>query len=979
MKKYVLLCIMLLPLFTSYVKGQSSDYVVKGAVSAYDGEKLIGVSVVIKGTTQGTVTNVEGEYSLRIDDPENTVLVFSYVGYITEEIAVNNQSNIKVSLMPDITSMDEIVVIGYGTQKRSEITTSVSSVKEDDFLKGAVQNPLQLIRGRVPGLAINTTSGSPGDNGIQMLLRGVSTFSGNQSPLIVIDGVIGGSLNLINFDDVEQIDVLKDGSAAAIYGTRGTNGVILITTKKAKTEGKPAIDYHGYLSSERVSNQIDVFSPEAYRQLPTTTDGFFSINDLGASTNWGDEVMGNAFSQVHSLSIRGNSGATSYLASANYRDQEGIIENTNSKRMNYRLGITQKIFDDIVEANLNVSATKVNENPNTHGSGVYFATRVLNPTSPIMDANGNYTLFPEAINPIQEISEVKRDLEWSQNRIDGTVTIRPVDNLNIRVLGAIQDQYVLGGSYANRNYVNGSTYNGQVWRNTDKNKQTTFESTINYDLELDARNSFTFLGGYNYQEFEGEGYDIYNYNFPTDIFDYNRIDLGLALPEGKADMGSYKWNSRLIAFFGRVNYSFENKYFVSASIRREGSTKFGDNNKWGSFPSASVGWRISDESFMESFGFINDLKLRAGYGITGTEPQDPYLSQLKYNYTSILLGPEGSYYAVEPSINANPNLKWETKKELNIGVDFTLLKGRIKGNVDYYNRTTSDLISTFNVPVPPNLAPTIIDNVGEVSNTGIEVLVSGDVVKSENFFLNVTANFSRNKNVVNRLSNENYQRDFLDVGWTGAPVQKTTHRVKEGEPLGNFYGWKSTGLTDDGKFIIESPEGGEGEYGNEDDRQVIGNGLPKILGGFVLSGGYKGFDFSVSLRGAFDFQILNQYRMLWENFTKGQQWNFPETVLDKPYNSTSYLNDAPSYVSYYLEDGDYVKLDNISLGYTFNTSDTKYIRNLRVYLAGANLHTFTKYKGVDPEIPLYGLSPGMDPISRYPTTSTYTLGIQLGL
>ncbi|TRZ42230.1 SusC/RagA family TonB-linked outer membrane protein [Robertkochia solimangrovi] len=951
---------------------------VSGSVSSSNGDLLPGANVMLKGTTNGVVTDFNGEFTIQIADTQNAILVVSYIGFNTLEFPLNGKTNVQIVLDEDVSSLDEVVVVGYGTQKRSEVTTAISSISEKDFTKGAVQNPIQLIQGRVAGLTINTTSGNPGNNDVQLLLRGSSTFSGNQSPLIVIDGIIGGSLDLVNFNDVEKIDVLKDGSAAAIYGTRGTNGVILITTKKAKGNQKARIEYDGFLTVSQISRDVEVFSPSEYRKLPEITDGYFTIVDNGADTDWGDLVMRDAFSQVHALSMSGKLNNTSYIASLNYRDTEGIVKKTGSERLNVRLGVNQSLLDDLVIASLNISSTQVNENPSEHGQNVYFSTRVLNPTYPVKNPDGTYTRFPEAINPVQEINETYRKAEWIQKRIDGSVQIKPVDGLNIKFLGSIQNRYRLGGSYANKNSLNGSTFNGEAWRNSSKYTESLFESTVTYNWKIQENHDFTLLGGYNYQNFDGEGFDVYNFNFPTDIFGYNRLDLGLALPEGKANMGSFKWNSKLIAFFGRINYNYANKYFLSASIRQEGSTKFGENNKWGTFPSFSAGWQIANEEFLESVTAINELKLRAGYGVTGTEPTQPYISQLRYDYTSAVVDPDGNIvYAVEPAVNANPNLKWETKREVNLGLDFTLFDHRLRGSIDLYNRNTKDLISNFNVPVPPNLAPTIVANVGEVSNKGLEFVASGDIIRNDAFNLNLTLNYATNKNTVEKLSNDTYQRDFMDAGWTGAPVQKTTHRIVEGGSIGNFYGWKSTGLDADGKWIIEAPDGSVGEYGNEDHRQVIGNALPKHTGAFIVSGNYKAFDFSFSLRGAFKYQILNQHRMLWENFTKGQQWNFPTSVLDKPYGSTSYLNDAPAYVSYYVENGDFVKLDNVSIGYNIDVEPFKNIDKLRIYVSGANLHTFTKYKGVDPEVPLYGLSPGIDYQSRYPTTRNFNLGIQL--
>jgi TonB-linked SusC/RagA family outer membrane protein len=943
---------------------------VRGQVTDAEGTPLIGVTVMVKGEGRGTVTDIDGYYSLPLE-PGDAVLVYSYIGYLSREIPIEGRSQIDLVLQRDVIGLSEVVVVGYGTQRRATVTSSIATVKEEDFIPGAVNNPLQMIRGRVAGLAINRVNGNPNDGNVQLMLRGVSTLQGNSQPLIVIDGIPGGSLNTVSPDDIESIDVLKDGSAAAIYGTRGNNGVILITTKRgARATGAPTVTYHGYVSAEQISNKIEVFSAEEYRKIPELTNGFFEIVDQGHDTDWWGEVSRSPLNQNHNISIRGGTVSSNYVAAADYRGQEGLLINTGIEQLRLRLGINHNLMDDRLRFSLNVS-NNITRGRTNDQSQIYFATRIANPTESIKDESGAYSFFAGVNNAVQMAREFEEDINWNQTLLNGRVVAELIDGLNVTVVGALQRFSHLNGWYGNRMYNIQRT--GEGGRNTSLNQQLTFESYADYSRNIN-RHEFVVLGGYSFQDFTWEGFNLENHNFPSDAFGYARPDLGYALSEGLASMGGNKGMSRLIAFFSRVNYSFDDKYLFSASIRREGSTKFGENNRWGWFPAVSAGWVITREPFMAGIGFLNELKLRAGYGVTGTEPHNSYLSQMRFDYHTPTFYEGRWIYSIGPTMNPNPNLKWETKHEANIGLDFALLNNRLGGSVDFYMRNTRDLLYSYNVPVPPNLVSTILANVGEISNQGVELYLNAAIVERGDLWWNVSTNFSYNTNNLVKLSDDTYKRDFLEVGNTGAPVQKNTHRVEEGMPLGNFFGWKSVGLDENGAWVIDG-----GEYGVDADRQILGNGIPKMFAGFTTGVGYKGLDLSVSLRGAFGFQILNQYRMLWENFIKGQQYNFPVSILDHPYGTDTWVKTAPAYVSYYVEDGDYLKIDNVTLGYNFRVGNLKHIQVLRLYVSGTNLYTFTNYKGVDPEINFIGLSPGIDLVGGYPTTRMITAGIKLSL
>ncbi|RAV28245.1 SusC/RagA family TonB-linked outer membrane protein [Sinomicrobium soli] len=950
---------------------------VTGVVTDENGEPLPGATVRIKGTSAGTVTDFDGVYELSLPETgEDYILQFSFIGYISREIALEGKTEVDISLETDVKALDEVVVVGYGTQRKGELTSSIASLKSDDFVQAPVRSPLQLLQGKVAGLAVGTPSGDP-NAGAQIMLRGASTLEGNSQPLIIIDGIPGGNLSTVAPEDIESIDVLKDGSAAAIYGTRGTNGVIIITTRsgKGKEENRLTVDYHGYMSYEEVSRRIPVFSASEYRGLMDDPQIGNTLDDKGYSTDWWDEISRKPVNQVHTLLVNGGNGKSGYTASVSYRSRDGVIKNSDQERLTSRLSLNHSAADGLVKFNFNINNTQ--SKGRSIWEDVYRYSLLWNPTDRVMDEEGNYTEYPHSLNPVQQLLEETDENKWSEMLLNGKITIEPLTGLRLGILGGFQRNSNHRGKYANKkhytNTQNGRNGNAEQWTNLHIDK--TLEITADYNDQW-GDHSLALLGGYGYYTSVSEGFSAMNYNFPTDAFSYNNIGVGKALQEGLAGMSSYKNSSTLISFFGRVNYSYKNRFMFMASLRQEGSSKFGADNKWGLFPSFSGAWRISEESFLRDSEVIDDLKIRLGYGVTGTMPNDPYLSLYRFAYGGFMYSGGEWIQGVGPYSNPNPNLKWETKRELNAGIDFTLWNSRLSGSLDLYQRNTSDLLYTYNVPVPPNLVSTIYANVGKIRNRGIELVLNVSPVSTEHFHWQLSGNVSYNENELTKLSNETYERDFLETGSTGAPIQKTTHLVREGHPLGDFYGWVSQGVDENGNWIIKKANEDGAE--TDADREVIGNGVPKMFAGLTSTMTFRQFDFTVGLRGAFMYQILNHFRMKHETFSYAY-WNHPKTILDKPYGGDYYLQDVPKYVSYYIEDGDYVKLDNVSLGYTFRLKeDSTFIKRLRVYLSGLNLHTFTGYTGVDPEVNFNGLAPGVSPSLMYPTTSTYTLGLQLG-
>lgn len=955
---------------------------VKGTVfDASDGTSLIGVSVKEKGTTTASSTDSKGRFNLNVSSA-NAQLVFSYIGYKSQEVALNGQSTIDVKLDPESRGLSEVVVVGYGTQKRGEVTSSIATVKSEDFTKGAVRDAAQLIQGKVAGLRITTPSGDPTAS-TQINLRGLNSINGSSEPLVLIDG-IPGSLNTVSPEDIESIDVLKDGSAAAIYGTRATGGVILITTRKNRTGSRSTIEYTNYVNIQQIARKPELLTAADYRRLIAEGKNYA---DSGSNTNWIDEILQNPVSQNHNLTFFGGNAATNLTASANYRDWEGIFLRTGQKRLTLRADLNHAMFDDKLKTNIQVINRTTSSVQGGADGYAYRQAMIRNPTDRVMDENGKWqeraVYFYD--NPLSRIYEATNDNTFREMRVSGSLDYRPIKDLSLKAMVSNVQNNNLYGTSTTFDHVNTtkSQLNGTASRSTYSNKENLVELTANYTKSIGSHN-FTALGGYSWQDAIFEDFSAYNFDFPTDAYTWNNLEAGAALKDGQAEMTSSKSKWQLAGFFGRLTYNWKEKYLFMASVRREGSSKFGVNNQWGTFPAASVGWRVSKESFMQAIPAISDLKFRAGYGVTGTIANDPYMSQSSYDFTY----DQGAFIngkwvqGFVPARNFNPDLRWEKKKEYNAGVDFGLFNNRVTGSLDYYTRDVEDLLYNFPVPVPPYLTGNMFINAGTMRNSGFEALLNIKAVDGQLLKWTTNLTYSTNKNKLVDLSNEQFDvtTEFFDAGYTGEPIQASTHRVKVGGPIGQFFVLKSVGVDDNGKWLVESKDGQTIPIGESsaDDRQYYGNGIPKYLMGWNNSFQISNFDLQVNIRGAFGHDVLNMQRMFYENpVNKG--YNALKTAYDPVYGKQ--LNNDLVYVSHYIEKGDYIKIDNITLGYTLPKSLIKGVSNLRVYVSGLNLFTITSYKGLDPEGVSYSgdftFAPGIEHRDTYPTTRTFTAGLNV--
>lgn len=979
-KRYLLFLLLLLTYQVSLGQGQ---LVVHGKISdAQDNSPLIGVSVKEKGTSNGSMADNDGNFRIKISKPD-AILVITYVGYTQLEIPVNGRSEVNVLLKPQSKGLNEVVVIGYGTQKKGDVTSAIASVKSEDFTKGAVRDAAQLIQGKVAGLSVSTSSGDP-TAGTAIQLRGISTIMASTSPLVLIDG-IPGSLNTVAPEDIESIDVLKDGSAAAIYGTRGTNGVIIITTRKPHGDLKSTLQYNAYSSVQTIARRPNFLDAADYRRLIGEGYGF---TDYGTTTDWFKEITRTPVSQNHNLSLQGGSETSNYTASVNYRGWQGIFLNSDNKQVNARADVNHSMLNNKLKFNLNaISRTQTywsGADGGSFNSYVYRQSVIRNPTDSVRNAQGVWmernVYFYD--NPVAYLNESNGENTEKELRLNGTVTAIPIKDLSIKLLVSGNKWSAQNGYAESKRHVstvkNGR--NGYASVGNSSSKDNLVELTGNYMKEL-GDHRFTVLGGYSYQAVKYDNFYLQNWDFPTDLYSWDKMQSGDALGRGEATMYSNAESSKLIGGFGRLNYTFKDKYMLMASIRREGSSKFGANHKWGTFPGLSVGWRVDQEPFMKSITVVNELKFRGGYGITGIAPSSSYQSLTSLNYGDRYLDNGVWKQSLSPSRNPNPDLRWERKQELNAGLDFSLFKSKLSGSIDIYHRLTKDMLYNYEVPVPPYLFNSILANVGEMKNQGLEILLNYDAINTSSFNWRTNVTYSTNKNQLVSLSNDLFQttNNFFDAGYASEPIQEPTHRITVGGPIGDYYGYKSVDIDADGRWIIEGADGKPKPIAEAtiEDKKILGNGIPKHIAGWNNTFRFKNLDLNISMRGAFGFKILNFQRMYYEN-PKNIQYNMLKTAFDPIYNKTVLNNDL-AYVSYYLEKGNYVKLDNITLGYTFKATQNKYFKSARIYTSALNALTITGYKGIDPEVNTTGLAPGDDERDKYPTTRTFTLGLNISL
>ena len=965
---------------------QQNEVTVKGVVKDANGEPIIGASVIEKGNAKnGTVTDLDGNYTLKVK--RGATLTISYIGFISQETKGGN-----VILEEDLKSLSEVVVIGYGTQKKADVTSAVVSVKAEDFTKGNFNDAGDLIKGKVAGLTITKPSGDPGAV-TQISLRGIATVSGNAQPLVLVDGV-PGSLSSVPPENIASIDVLKDASAAAIYGTRGAGGVIIITTKTGQREQRTEVTYNGYVSFSTWAKKADFMTSSDIRAGKTT------FNDEGYDTDWLDAISRTAVTHNHSVSLSGGNAKTSYFGNFTYRNAQGVMKKTGNESMSVAFDLSHWMLNDMLKVNIKVNADQYKYDVNDAGA-IYRQAVIRNPTSPIWNTDGSYNegSLLQYWNPVSMQNEQTGQYKDQTVKFTGNITLEPIKGWQTNLMLSKGQTLDRGGYYYTSNHSQQGanqkgSYSGSAKRSGYTVDNKYLELTSKYMKNFNNVHRLDALVGYSYSEEEHDIDNMWNANFSTDYFGTNNIGLGTKLTDGEASMGSNHYSSKLIGFFGRVSYGYADRYNILASLRYEGSSKFGDNHKWGAFPSVSLGWNIMNEEFMKSTkSWLSNLKLRAGWGVTGVIPQGnddvwggAYRSMLRYSYNG------GNYYrdgkwnkGLKSASNANPDLKWETAREINIGVDWSLWNDRLSGSFDFYNKKTSDMLYEYAVPSPPNLYTSTWANVGEMRNTGFEFMIKGVPVQTKDWRWETQATLQHNSNKLLSLSNSLYQTDnTLWLQGVGDPVTQYTHKVEVGQSLGRIYSLKAVGVSDQGLFLIENPKTGQcaefyQEMRNDYDNwyEYMGNGIPKFTLGWNNTINYKDFDLSLQCNGQFGFKIINQQRVFYEN--NAHAYNKLKSATDK-IGGNRPLSGAQSQVvtSYYIENGDYFKLSTLTLGYTYTPKNKTYIQNARIYGSVYNVFTITKYKGMDPELGSDNFwYAGVDDRDKYPTVRSFTIGLNV--
>ncbi|MDZ7359680.1 MAG: TonB-dependent receptor [candidate division KSB1 bacterium] len=998
--KHVLFTVMVSLLFMGQAMGQTR---ISGRViSGEDKSPLLGANVLVKNTTRGTTTDQDGRFVLDGVTPTD-VLVVTYIGFIKQEVTVGNRQTIGITMTPQALPGEAVVVIGYGTQQRRDITSAVSSLQDYAFNQGVTTDPQNLLQARIPGVVVTQVNGDVGSAPL-IRIRGGTSVSASNEPMIVIDGVpvsnasaspggpgngdvigtnpIDTPLSTLNPSDIASIDVLKDASSAAIYGARGGNGVILITTKRGRPGGY-SLTYDGYTSTASQSKKLNLMTAQEYRNFARTLGVAVEGN---ADTDWQDAIVRTAISHNHNLTFSSGTEATQYLASLNYLDEEGIVIGSERTRIAGRLNLDHAMFENKLRLGVRFNPSFIKRHntpyPQEGGfeGGVFTQVYKMIPTQPVRLSNGAYFEYPNPgiRNPVALVENIEDETETMRLFLNTTVEYDFFSSLTGKINLGLDRTNATRSIYQPRSLPYAASFGGRADDRSNQNQNVLFEGTLNYRKNITASQKLEAWAGYTFQEFEDQSFGATAQGFVTDAWSFNNLGGG---SDFSVRPYSYMAKNRLISFLGRVNYNISDKYLLSAALRREGSSRFGADNKWGMFPSASVGWRLSQESFLKNSNTIDDLKLRVSYGVTGNQDIGNFRSLL-------ILGPGANAVigdqvrtGVAPTQLANPDLKWEETSQLNIGVDFGLWNDRFSGSIDWYNKKTTDLLLEFTVPQPA-VVSTRLDNVGEVTNKGLEISLNTVNIATGGFFWRTSFNFATNKNEVVDLGG---RASIIYGRVSGAGLSDVQAQIAiKGMPLGTFFGPKFLGYDAAGNEILSTdpgrPERNTGPL--KDGRQFLGDAQPDYTFGISNSLNYKNFDLRVFVQGVQGNKILNNTRLEYQRASNVRNGiNFFQDALD---DVKAGLNpDATVHFSdRFIEDGSFIRLQNVTLGYTFPANWFPSLRSLRGYISADNLFVITDYKGYDPEVNNVAVfngvyAQGID-YANYPRARTFSFGVNLG-
>ena len=953
----------------------SAQATINGHVKDETGEGVIGASVMVKGTSNGTVTDFDGNFSLKCKT--GATLVITYIGYNPQELSAKD--GMEVTLKEDVAQLNEVVVVGYGSMAKKEISSSVVQISKDQFNQGAASDPMALIAGKVAGLNVSSTADANPNAMTEIQVRGAGSLTASNGPLVVIDGIAGGDLRNIATQDVESITVLKDAGSAAIYGTRGANGVILVTTKKGSgTAGVTNVTYDSYVALNIQKPRVDILSTDEFRRSRRG-------QDYGADTDWWDEITRPVSYSLNQYISLDSSTKNGYFGmSVNYKKGNGLDIVSGREEYGGRFVGEQRVLNGRLQFNSSLSARKVHEK--WGNNGLFDTALTMNPTIPVKNPDGTYYQpnSPTDIhNPVNDLKEnvSEGDRVYILGNADVKLNILQMEQHNLNT----SLSYALQYNDLKENFYTPSTSSESFWNGYDGRARINYQTwwtnrlewLVNYTMTVNEHQLKAVLG-YSWERSRWEQSGNENMGFVYDALSYHGIGSGSYLRDGKANLWAGSSESTLIGFFGRLNYNYNDMIFASASMRREGSTKFGANKKWGSFPSGSLAWEITKTPFAQGLAqTFQSLKPRVSYGVTGRSDFNAYQSIATYSTRGAYMIDNLWINGYAPSLNANPDLAWEKSTAFNIGLDFVAVNSRLRGSVEYFDRRSQDLLYNYTAPQPPFIYNTILVNVGTTKNTGIEVSLDYDVLAKKALKWTTGINWSMGSTKLTKLSSDAYQMAYLDLYQKPGPgTSEYFFRVEEGGEIGQFYGYEHAGIDENGFLLIYDNDGNAVPAAQADPsyKRNIGNGAPKHFLSWSNSLSYKNWDLSMLFRSALGYEIFNMRK-----YGMGLKGAGTDNVLRTAYTKYADVNSSGGIISsYFLENGNYFKLDNVTIGYNYTPKNRQLIESLRVYLTAKNVFTLTAYEGNDPSIVTStGITPGIDSNSAYPQATQVSLGVTL--
>ena len=1003
----------LILVFSFFVTALSANAqsAVTGTVTDESGEPLIGASVIVPGTTLGASTDIDGNFKLNV--AQGKKIRVSYVGYVTQEVTVKG-NNLRITLKEDNELLDEVVVIGYGTMKKKDLTGSITTVNSKDLNVGSYTDPGQLLQGKVPGLVVVQNS-DPNGGVNSMTLRGASTLNGSTSPLYVVDGIPGVDLNLIPPADIESIDVLRDASATAIYGSKAANGVIIVTTKRGE-EGPARVSYQGYVSWDRIANDHKMMNAAQLRELAAEMDYELDY-DLGYDTNWQKEVQRTGFAHNHNLSISGGGKSTTYNASVNYIERDGVIRGSGNNLFTARAYVETKLLKERLLLGVGINGNVRNEwgvnDRGTNGRSVYSAMYYYSPLVPTKDEDGNWfshgKRFTQNYNPLNMINENTSRKDLKRYQVTGKAQFKIIDGLFLNANFSYENNNWNFKTYktSKAEFLDAGQKNGYAERSNATDIKKLMEIYGNWDKTFKDVHKVALMAGYSWEQGDyNDGFGAKGYDFYDDQLGWENIGAANSFVSNPI-WANVKWTKRMISFYGRANYSYDSKYLFQVALRRDGASVFGSNNRWATFPSASLAWRLSEEDWLRPLGELGDFKIRAGWGMSGNSDGFDSLTSRSYfavsadrfQYVDPSTGELGEYKYVNVARNQNDNLKWETTTMLNLGLDFSFLNGRINGVIEYYNKDTKDMIWDYSVPTTHYIFDKMTANVGRMRNRGVEVTINAVPIQGP-FTWTTSLNLSHNKNKIVSISNPaaGFNAGILNQYDPNLPEfssfdRASIQRIIEGQPIGTFFTYKWAGYNENGESVFYQYDKSDADtFGDvivdEDgnpvlttdpaakDRVIVGNAQPKLTMGWNNTLTWKNWDLNLFFTGVFGQTIYNEPRAFYSwtgNVTSGRNVLADlRDYVDLRDKHSQYPSDR------WLENGSYFKLSTVTLGYTFRNCFKGWLREVRVYVSANNVFTITNYKGRDPEINLGGLTPGCDTRSdHYPRTRQILVGLNV--